>query len=812
MSITNGYRPVGVIWRKVWFDLWHHKVRTLLAVLSIAAGVFAVGAIFGEADQLLSGMDAAHRAVLPSHINLVLQDRIDRDTAISLKNIKGVVDVEVLNQLSTRYKLHAQDEWQPAVLIMRDNFEEQTYDLLQLKAGAWPKKDSIGVDRSASAFYGLEIGDSVIFELDKTDRALTIGGKIRHPFVPPPSFGGEPRFFVDAQGLEHFNIPDGEFNQLLVRVEPYSPEFAREIASEIKDNLGKENIRVGGAIYQDPEEHWGRLFVEGFNFVLQILAVISLLMSVILVTNTMTAIITEQINQIGIIKAVGGRTSTILKIYLATVLVYGLLALLVSLLPGAWVALSLTRTFLNLFNIDYDGFQISTVAVVWQVIAALLIPLLAALRPVLNGAGITVRQAIASYGLGGDFGSTWLDRGVERLGRRFFSSPYAIALANMFRRKGRLLLTQLVLITAGTMFLLVVSLANSTDLTVTNDLNRRAYDVRINFEDRQRADRLAKMTQTVSGVEQSEVWLAQPASLLKAGQRLRDAGAAIQLTGLPAGSPMYRPLLTSGRWLAPGDGRVLVISQDTADDNRINVGDVVTLNLNGLGQNVAWQVIGVYQTVFNDNFNDTPAYAPLEAVYDVTNKYNRGTRLLVRTERHDEAALTAISSQLQTLFEGRNMGIELQGTGNTFKDRQFADSQYAININMLLMLAVIVALVGGIGLMGALSISVVERTREIGVMRAIGARSRSIMGMFIMEGVLQGLISWLVAAPLSFLIGYPVARQLGQTMLDIDLDYSYSYGAVLIWLGVILAIAALAAIVPARSATRISVRESLAYA
>jgi putative ABC transport system permease protein len=116
------------------------------------------------------------------------------------------------------------------------------------------------------------------------------------------------------------------------------------------------------------------------------------------------------------------------------------------------------------------------------------------------------------------------------------------------------------------------------------------------------------------------------------------------------------------------------------------------------------------------------------------------------------------------------------------------------------------------GLMGALSISVVERTREIGVMRAIGARSRSIMGMFIMEGVLQGLISWLVAAPLSFLIGYPVARQLGQTMLDIDLDYSYSYGAVLIWLGVILAIAALAATVPARNATRISVRESLAYA
>ncbi|GAB4416821.1 MAG: FtsX-like permease family protein [Anaerolineae bacterium] len=803
---------MGVIWRKVWSDLWHHKVRTLLAVLSIAAGVFAVGAIFGEADQLLSGMDSAHRAVLPSHINLTLQDRIDRDTAIRLKNIEGVIDVEVLNQVSTRYKLQPQAEWEPAVLVMRDDFEDQTYDLLQLKAGTWPEKDNIGIDRSASDFYDINIGDKVIFELDNTDRALTIGGKIRHPFVPPPSFGGEPRFFVDAQGLERFNIPEGEFNQLLVRVEPYSPEFARQIASEIKENLGKEDIRVGGAIYQDPDEHWGRLFVEGFNFVLQILAVISLIMSVILVTNTMTAIITEQINQIGIIKAVGGSTATILKIYLTTVLIYGLLAFAVSLLPGAWVAFTLTRTFLNLFNIDFEGFHLSTVALIWQAVAALLIPLLAALRPVLSGAGITVRQAIASYGLGGDFGSNWLDRWVERLGRRFLSSPYAIALANMFRRKGRLLLTQLVLITAGTMFLMVVSLAASTDLTVTNDLNRRAYDVRINFEDRQRADRLVKMAQTVPGVEGAEVWLTQPVSILKEGQRLRDAGVSADLTGLPAGTPTYRPMIVAGRWIEPGDKRVIVVSKDAADDNGFSVGQMVTLNLNGLGQNVEWEIIGIYQTAFNDNFGSVPIFAPLDTVYDVTKKHNRGTRLLVQANQHDEVYLAHISNQLQTMFEERNMELQLQGTGTTFEDRQFADSQYAININMLLMLAVIVALVGGIGLMGALSISVVERTREIGVMRAIGARSRSIMGMFVLEGVLQGLFSWAVAVPLSYLIGYPVAQQLGQTMLDIDLDYSYNYSAVFVWLGVILVIAALAAVVPARSATRISVRESLAYA
>jgi putative ABC transport system permease protein len=120
--------------------------------------------------------------------------------------------------------------------------------------------------------------------------------------------------------------------------------------------------------------------------------------------------------------------------------------------------------------------------------------------------------------------------------------------------------------------------------------------------------------------------------------------------------------------------------------------------------------------------------------------------------------------------------------------------------------------VGGIGLMGSLSISVVERTKEIGVMRAIGARSASVIGMFMMEGILQGLFSWAVAVPISFALGRPLADLLGITMFDAKLDYQYNYNAVIVWLIVILVISTLASVLPARNATRISVRDSLAYA
>jgi putative ABC transport system permease protein len=133
-------------------------------------------------------------------------------------------------------------------------------------------------------------------------------------------------------------------------------------------------------------------------------------------------------------------------------------------------------------------------------------------------------------------------------------------------------------------------------------------------------------------------------------------------------------------------------------------------------------------------------------------------------------------------------------------------------ITLLLALAVIVALVGGIGLMGSLSISVVERTREIGVMRAVGARSRVMLGMFLMEGVLQGVLSWAIVAPLSFALGKPLANALGQAMFSANLDYQYNLRAVMVWLVIILVISSLASILPARNATRISVRESLVYA
>ena len=803
---------MDVIWYKVWYDLWHNKARTILVILSIASGVFAIGAIFGLVDQLLNGMDEAHFAVNPSHVSIFMLNVVPRETFDSLADVDGVVAVEPLNRISIRYKTAPDGEWQAGTLTMRDDFEDQTYDYVTLIEGEWPNQFNIGVERLTRQIYGIDIGDEVIFELAGTDRAFPVTGDIRHSFVEPPQFGGEAHFFADAEGLTRLGIPLGYFSSVMVQVEPYSRENAEKITGDIRDRLGRQAAAVAVTIYQEPARHWGRDFVDGIMLVLRVMAIVSLFLSVVLVINTLTALITQQTDQIGVIKAIGGVSGTVAKIYLVEVLVYGLIALIIALPLGALAAFYGSQWFLNLFNIEYESFQVAPWAIFWQVVAATAVPLLAGLWPILQGAHISVREAIASYGLGNDFGSSRLDQMIEQICANYLPSVYAASLGNMFRRKGRLLLTQLVLVVAGMMFLVVMTLVASTNHTLDNEMARIGYDVRIGFLRQQRAERVLEIAKGVSSVQAAEMWSAYSATILREGERLRDsAGLGAQLTGVPPETTMRLPLITAGRWLQAGDERVVVISQNSADENKIAVGDVIRLDLGPLGED-AWEVVGLYKYVAGASFETEPIYAPADQVVEVTKQANRGTLLHVTVADPSLEGATAVSEALKTVFEDRNMDVALFTTSIKAQERIDIDTQFASVVSMLLGLATLMAAVGGIGLMGALGISVVERTREIGVLRAIGAPSKTIMVLFVMEGVLQGLLSWFVAIPLAFVFSQPLASALGNAILGMELDYTFSYTAVIIWLVTIVVISAVSAIVPARSATRISVRQSLAYA
>jgi putative ABC transport system permease protein len=169
---------------------------------------------------------------------------------------------------------------------------------------------------------------------------------------------------------------------------------------------------------------------------------------------------------------------------------------------------------------------------------------------------------------------------------------------------------------------------------------------------------------------------------------------------------------------------------------------------------------------------------------------------------------------LEAALEGRGVGVGPRGPlgQNTVAEVSAGSSDgYAIILNLLAVMAVVIALVGGVGLSGVLSLSVLERRREIGVMRAIGAGNWQVMRLFIGEGVLLGVMSWAIALPLSIPLAYFFATYALSFALDQQLIYRFTPVGAIAWLMIIVVLAVIASALPARGASKISVRESLAY-
>jgi putative ABC transport system permease protein len=381
----------------------------------------------------------------------------------------------------------------------------------------------------------------------------------------------------------------------------------------------------------------------------------------------------------------------------------------------------------------------------------------------------------------------------------------------LFRRKGRLLLTLLALSAAGVAFLLVMSLLSSVNLTLDRELARTGYTVKLGFASEQPVARVEAVTRQMTGA--FELWYRSPVALAFNGKALRYVGGlGAQAVGLPPPSQFYQPKIVAGRWLNADDAQqnVLLLNAETAELNGLKVGD--NLSLAAPGQAAAdWRVIGLYRWIAGGGYTVEAIYTPLAALRSASGRPELASQVLVATTRPDtQAEETAYAEQLQTAFEQAGIKLDFYSSTARLEQRRQLASQFRPVISMLFGLASMMACVGGIGLSGALSISVMQRRREIGVLRAIGAPSRAIFGLFLWEGILQAMMAWAFSIPLAFILAKPVAEQLGITMLHVALDYQFNWLAVWVWLAVVILIAIVAAYAPARGATRVTVREATA--
>ena len=794
---------------KVWFDLWQNKSRTFQVVMVIALGAIGIGLVIGGRNLVASSVATGSLAAEPPHIKLSVSPPLSGDQIDRIARIEGVAEAEGLQNAPVEWRIVGSEEWATGLLKAREDYGEQKMSLDGLISGEWPGRNTLGIGQVSVGESGVAEGDTVELRFGDTVRTLEVVATM-DPVGPEPVFGetfyADSRTFARISGIDTFNIVqtrDVEFDQARA-------EATDLLIQDYFEEIGVDSVGVSFP-FQDrvvpPDVPPAEAILNALFLLLGFLGGIVVILGVFLVYNSVNAIVSQQVDQIGVMKAIGANSRQVVWGYLLLVLSYGLLAAFISIPIGALAALGLQSFFATFLNMEIFEVRVDGTAVAVQIAISIIAPLVAALVPLLSAMRITVREAISSYGLTASMGR------LDRLTARARNVPFTILLTvgNAFRNRGRVIIIEVALVMAGAIFMMVIGVNDATNYTFGSKLaDIHNYQVTLALDETVRSEKLEPIGQRIEGAAAVESWLVLPASARPAAQDEREVSdARITLFAQPAATTLYQPEIQEGRWLHPEDTNAAVVSRQIMDEKAWNLGDTITLeNENGRELNV--QIVGA----LFDPATNTSIHVPIETVQREWRYAGLANTLWLQTSNTGGDAQAAVAEALEAELERRSISV---APSSTFGEKTIAGitegagEGYAIILSLLAVMAIVIALVGGVGLSGILSLSVLERRREIGVMRAIGASSWQVTRLFVGEGVLLGLISWLIALPLSIPIAYGFTTQGLSFALNQQLAYQFTPAGAALWLVIITMLAIVASALPARGAARISVRESLSY-
>jgi putative ABC transport system permease protein len=776
-------------WQKLVGDVSAERGRLALMGTALMVSLIAVGTVLGAWAVLTREIAANYLSTVPASATLELPDGVDEALLRDVRASGLVADAEAREVSFARAQVG--DAWRPVLLFEVADFNDLRLNRFTRESGEWPPgPGSVLVERSALGMAGG--GTTLTLKTPHgTPTTVPIVGLVHDPGLAPAWQEREVYAYATRETVRQLG-ESGVLHELRVRFapEPMTVVEAEQGAARLGRWLEARGVSVHEARVPPPRQHPHQRQMTTILLLLLIFAGLSLVLSSVLVATTLSAMLARQVREIGVMKTLGARASQLGGLYAVLVGALGLVAWLGS-VPLALVGTGLfARAVSTMLN-----FNLTSQALPWWVfatgaVAGVVVPLAFALVPIRGAVRVSVREALEAHGV---VSGVWVPRWLPVTAR------------SLLRRPKRLALTVLLLATAGALFMTALGVARAWERNLDKIYETRHYDVELRLH-RPPGASLQPQLLAVPGVTQVEWWGYAPAAFSHEGQldtvrTYPDRGhGSLMVLAPPANTKLVSFPVLQGRWLLPEDTDAVVLNHvAAAQAGGVTVGAPVTLAVEG--HHHAWRVVGVVEEIGAAGvaYVNAPAFERLEGP-------SRFARLVTASATPTER--TQVIHRLEDVLARASASIEVV---IPFSELRTAIGDHVvILIRALLALATILGVVGLLGLSSAMGVSVLERTRELGVMKAVGASGRRIARQLNQEALLTAVMSWFAAVLLSLPLTATVERFIGQLGFLAPLPFVLAPWGIAGWLALVVLASLIATSLPARRAAALSVREALA--
>ncbi|MDP9003530.1 MAG: ABC transporter permease, partial [Verrucomicrobiota bacterium] len=761
-------------------------------VLGIAGVVAALNARAILAREIEKSYQRANGADI-----ILWFDKVEPQTLELVQARPGVAAVDARGAAFTRIAGKSGEWFSMRLTVLRD-FANQKVNLIHQDVGTWPTTDGgIQIEQSGMALLDARAGEPVRVRTPAGGEfTVPIGGFVHDTAVAPSTQDRIIYGYVTPATAALFG-QNAELDQLLVTLQTRGT--MSDVAEFADDLSGWLKARNAAPLRADAlsNTHPHAALMSAMLRVLEVLAGIAFVCSAALAACMISLWMKREVRQVGIMKTLGALSSQLAWQYLALVAPLILLAAALAFPIGTAVGRWVVRYHETMLNIDVADWSVPRPLVLAELVFALGIPFLATAAPIVRAARSSVRQAIQDPGIVPPSGPIAF---TSRLIRMPGNRRWTFALRNTFRRPWRLALTLLALSAGGALLLTAHNNYESLMRVIDAALTTRDHDIEVQLQRPAPAAQLEAVARAVPEVELAEAFRRAGVNLEEdGGSATVREGRRTLLFGYREGTRLLKLPLREGRWPAPEEVDAVVINRHVQTANPgLRLGGEITVKFRERRTRV--HVVGI-----GEEIGSAVIYAAFPAFEKMTGLGDASAVLRVKI-KGDRQQLVAAALD-QALIDAR-LTPSLINTRNEF--RTSLEEHFAVITGVMKMIALASALVGAISLIATVSLGVLERAREIGVIRALGARPRSVVAIFLVEGGAVAFLSAVFSVAGSIILARLLNGMAERQLLHVAVPlYVSRIGLALLFAGFFLVI--LGVWLSVSRLLRLSVREALAY-